>query len=129
MRSVPAILSLSLLCMAPCIAHAQERGGDARADARADDVVDLQGIQSAASTESRRSAFGRVMDVMIAKLIEQEMMPVRARNASHPVAIALDSAPSRAAKDDGKPPRIDIAIGERFALPPAESLSSASVPE
>src|SRR3546814_1247717 len=114
MRSVLVLAASSLLCVAPCVAQAQER---------VDDVVDLQGVQSAA-TASPRSAFGRVMDVMIAKLVEQHSGPADAGST-----LALDSVPQRAEAVTRKAPQIDIALGERFALPPTDEMTRASVPE
>jgi len=119
MRSVLVLAASSLLCVAPCVAQAQER---------VNDVVDLQGVQSEA-TASPRSAFGRVMDVMIAKLVEQHSEPADARDATRPTALAIDSVSPRAAEARRNPPQIDIALGERFALPPAEAVTRASVPE
>ncbi len=119
MRSVLVLAASSLLCVAPCVAQAQER---------VDDVVDLQGVQSAA-TASPRSAFGRVMDVMIAKLVEQHSEPATTRDAKGPTALAIDSVSQRAAEASRNPPQIDIALGERFALPPTDAVTRASVPE
>lgn len=120
MRFALFAIAAFLLCLAPRLASAQEQV-DRAEQAIARDVVDLQGVETDA-TGPRRSAFGRVMDLMIATLVEQqkgEREP--SRHAKHHAALALDSEPPRAVEGSRKEPKIDIALGERFALPPTEA--------
>lgn len=120
MRILLSLSILATLVLAPTPAPAQER---------VPGVVDLQRVESNA-TESRRSAFGRVMDVMIAALVQQQAAPetrTQAGQSKDALSLDPDSVPPRADRANAK---IEIALGERFALPPepVASRQSASIP-
>lgn len=125
MRLALSILSLLLLGAVPRLASAQQ--------APAQPVVDLATVDVGVEADAPRSAFGRVMDLMIATLVEQHDGQAPAR-AVPTASLALEAAP--AARRDGRRPsgrakaaKIDIALGERFALPPADAVSRVDVPE
>lgn len=126
MRLALSILSLLLLGAVPRLASAQQ--------APAQPVVDLATVDVGVEADApRRSAFGRVMDLMIATLVEQHDGQAPAR-AVPTASLALEAAPD--ARRDGRRPsgrakaaKIDIALGERFALPPADAVSRVDVPE
>jgi len=126
MRLALSLLSLVLLGVAPRVAFAQQ--------APAQPVVNLETVDVGMEADApRKSAFGRVMDLMIATLVEQHGGQAPARKVAN-ASLALDAAP--AARRDGrrpsgraKAPKIDIALGERFALPPADAVSRVDVPE
>jgi hypothetical protein len=125
MRLALPLLALALLGLVPRPSPAQE----------ATPVVDLQAVDVPMDAEApRKSAFGRVMDLMIATLVEQHGGQDRARKAPRATSLALDSVPAsnveaRRRSSRGATPKIDIAIGERFALPPADAVSRVDVPE
>lgn len=119
-------LSLSLLAFlsvfAPRLALAQQH------DAA---LVELDTVETRGDTADR-SAFGRVMDVMIAALVQQHEQRRRAA-ATKQDANAVESGniaslrPAKPAKPTRiEAPRIEISLGERFRLPPPSVASAAS---
>ena len=123
MRMVAALLCTTLLALSPRPASAQD------APAR---VVDLQSVESNADAP-KRSAFGRVMDVMISALVQQQASPRATAQAHIPATQALalqpaaSPAPPRATpRATRAEPRIRVALGERFALPPAGTTALAA---
>ena len=123
MRMVAALLCTTLLALSPRPASAQD------APAR---VVDLQSVESNADAP-KRSAFGRVMDVMISALVQQQASPRATAQAHIPATQALalqpaaSPAPARATpRATRAEPRIRVALGERFALPPAGTTALAA---
>ena len=115
MRKLAFLLSLS--CLAPGLAVAQQRVGP---------VVDLETVES--TPDDRRSAFGRVMDVMIATLVEQQHATASQPRARHASAASRGAATAKlpANKSSGprSEPQIEISLGERFALPPADAVAT-----
>jgi hypothetical protein len=124
MRLALPILILALLGLAPRPSLAQE----------AAPVVDLQTVDVPMDAEApRKSAFGRVMDLMIATLVEQHGGQDHARKTPRAASLALDSVPAsngeaRRRASRGATTKIDIALGERFALPPTDAVSRVDLP-
>ena len=116
MRTViPALYVLTCAAaMFPAAALAQQ------SDAR---IVDLPGTNTPAEEDRPRSAFGRVMDVMIATLIEEQTQPATARTSRSHAKRALlppvqrQRAPAAAAAAAATPRRIEVTLGEGFELP------------
>ena len=106
------------LLLAPSVACAQERNslamdlGTNPAPTNA-----FEGNKVADGNATHKSAFGRVMDVMIASLMQQKAHPSNA-SAKNANAQALQHTlrPATAAKPAS--PAIDITLGGEFALPP-----------
>jgi hypothetical protein len=132
MRILPALLFATTCAVLPMTAHAQQ--GDAR-------IVDLAGTEATRADAPRKSAFGRVMDVMIGTLLQQHAVQdhaARTTTASRVphqrqafAADAVTSSPARGGRGPRKeaPTRkadIDISLGERFALPPANGIAATS---
>jgi hypothetical protein len=129
MRFAFPLLAVLVLCIASRIAPAQQR---------VEPVVELETVESSAQAP-RRSAFGRVMDVMIGALMEQHAAQ-HARAGAASLATRLDAAPApaensrrhgRAHKASGRAaePRIRVSLGERFSLPPADAVTRADLPD
>lgn len=121
MRLIASTL-LSAILLAPLACPAQSRDDDA--------VVDLAAVQSPAEAP-KRSAFGRVMDVMISALMDQQGQPAQAGTglpatlqpvARQRTAAARGERPAKARRGE---PAIEISLGERFALPPAGVLATS----
>jgi hypothetical protein len=115
MRIVIPLLLATTLAALPAMAGAQQLGAGVDA---AEDAADT----NAAPVEVQgRSAFGRVMDVMIAALVQQHgHTGPQARTADpgrtlQPRAATLPVPPRRKAKKPA--PGIDISLGAAFALP------------
>ena len=108
MRTLPSLSSAIViaLALAPSPATAQQHGALA---------VDVDGTSEAPAKDAqRKSAFGRVMDVMIAALVQQEVHGQPA--AAAPKVSTHHLQPAKAASTTA--PRIDITLGGEFALPP-----------
>jgi len=116
MRLFAPLLLTPLLALAAPLAHAQERPDRG--------IVELESVQSSAT---HRSAFGRVMDVMITALVQQQEQPRATARGAKPMArgLAMQASPpkSSAARTE---PRIKVALGERFALPPSDATALAA---
>ena len=127
MRILAALLFATTCAVLPMTAHAQQ--GDAR-------IVDLAGTEATRADAPRKSAFGRVMDVMIGTLLQEHAARTTTANrVPHQrqafAADAVTSSPARGGRVPRKeaPARksdIDISLGERFALPPANSVAATS---
>lgn len=129
MRAMAPLLMAILAVSLPRLAGAQEHGAG---------VVDLAPVESSGQ---QRSAFGRVMDVMIGVLVEQQRpqarpdahalsqarLPLQATRDRSPKARASQAhAHASQALQRGAGPRIDIELGDRFALPPATAIAAQS---
>ena len=120
MRILFPLLFAMMLATAPRLAPAQQRA----APTMDMDVVALETVESNGEAP-RRSAFGRVMDVMINALVAQQARAPAPAAAGH--APATDFVP-RTAESPGKraQPSIEITLGERFALPPPTATAVAT---
>lgn len=125
MRILFPLLFAMMLALAPRLAPAQQRATPTMDM----DVVALETVESTGEAP-RRSAFGRVMDVMIDALVAQQAhTPATAAAVRAPATgFAPRAAERRAAESAGKraQPRIEITLGERFALPPATATAVAT---
>jgi hypothetical protein len=114
MRIVIPLLLATTLAALPAVADAQQLG------AGVDAAKDAADTNAAPVEVQGRSAFGRVMDVMIAALVQQHgQTGPQARTAEpgrslQPRADNLPAPPRRKAKPAAG---IDISLGAAFALP------------
>src|SRR5690606_25257844 len=122
-------LSLSLLAflvaLAPRLAQAQQRSAP---------LVELDTVETRGDA-AEKSAFGRVMDVMITALVQQheqrrqafankqEVKALEGANVAG-VATLLPTPPARPQRAEA--PQIEISLGERFALPPPGVATASS---
>lgn len=124
MRWLPLSLLAFLVVLAPRLAQAQQRSAP---------LVELDTVETRGDAD--KSAFGRVMDVMITALVQQheqrrqafankqEVKALEVTNVAD-VATLLPTPPARPQRAEA--PQIEISLGERFALPPPGVATASS---